>query len=494
MSNATAESKPGAAARLVARLDNWMSSLTGLGTMRDKLRSVRFNRRGREISDDELEALFDEDDMAAMLVVAAPEHMFRQGYAVKTGNPLEERNITEYNERYQVTQRFFEALVWEAVFGGSAIIMGADDGLPMDMPLNLDSLRAIRYINTLDCRDLRPVSYFTDPLAPSYGEPEVYEIITNYRTQQLPTHRNPRIHVSRMIIFPGLLSTARQRRENFGWGNSKLRRSYEPLRVFSANWISATHLLQDASQGVFKVKNLLQIITGGGEEAMHTRMELLDMGRSVARAIMLDADMEDFNRVATSFAELPAMLDRTAQRLAASGRIPVSILMGREPAGMNATGELEVRGWYDTVASDRTQRLIPKMKQFYRVMFRAKDGPTRGVEPQSWDIEFPSLWQPLPSEQADIELKHAQTDALRIQSQVCQPEQIALARFTSDGYQDDISQSIAKTNELLAVNIAATELPTGPSVIDKPGVATDPKLLQQPEKKPAALPPPKQVA
>lgn len=475
--------KPTLLSSVRMRLDSWKSTLTGLGTIRDKLTSLTFDRSHMEISDDELEALFDGDDMAALCATAAPDHMLRQGFSVKTGAPDVDETMNDTLEKLGVLAKVQEALVWENVFGGAAIIVGCDDGLPMDQPLNLDSLRSVRYLNVLDKRDLWPTKYFNDPLGPNYGDPEVFEIRPTTRVATLKPIVGQRVHVSRMVIFPGLLASARTKRDNKSWGNSRLRRTYVPLRIFGANWTSASHLLQDASQGVFKLKNLIQMISSpDGKEALQTRMEVVDMGRSVARSLMLDADAESFERKDTTFTGLPEMLDRTAQRLSSASRVPVSLLMGREPAGLNSTGDAETRGWYDTLGAERTQRVVPRMKQLIRLVFHSRLGPTGGVEPKGWDLTFPSFWQPLPDEQADIELKHAQSDQIRIASGVFTPEEVSIARYTQDGYQNDISVAIAKSNDALAraatVEASAAALTSDPLAPRPPAPQIDPQ--QQP--------------
>jgi len=196
-----------------------------------------------------------------------------------------------------------------------------------------------------------------------------------------------------LIFFPGAL-TARSEQSAGDWDNSVLQRPHDCLRQSASSWQSAAHLLTDASQAVLKIDHLSEIIATGGEARLRARMEIMDMARSVCRAILVDAEREEFTRVATSFSGLPEMLDRFMMRDAAAAEMPVALLYGRSAAGLNATGESDTRGWYDVVEDAQNDVLRPRLERVVRVFMLAKSGPTHGQEPENWKLKFNSLWQP----------------------------------------------------------------------------------------------------
>lgn len=97
--------------------------------------------------------------------------------------------------------------------------------------------------------------------------------------------------------------------------------------------------MTDAAQGVFKLKGLHSAVASNRNDELLKRMELVDMSRSISRSILLDAEDEDFRRDSYSFAGVPEVLEKMMLRLASAARLPVSLLMGQSPAGMNATGK-----------------------------------------------------------------------------------------------------------------------------------------------------------
>jgi hypothetical protein len=196
--------------------------------------------------------------------------------------------------------------------------------------------------------------------------------------------------------------------------------------------------MSDASQGIFKVQGLMSILAGGQKDALQTRMQLVDMSRSVARAILVDADGgEDFRRESTSFTDIQSMLDKFMLRLASAAEIPVTILMGQSPAGMNATGDSDFRWFYDTVKSAQESELRPQLERLIRLIFLSKDGPTKGQEPDGWALNFRPLWQSTPKEQAELEKLVAEKDKIYLDTGVVTPEEIALSRFRDDGWSSE---------------------------------------------------------
>ncbi len=165
---------------------------------------------------------------------------------------------------------------------------GTGFGRAMDEPLEPDTqIHTIRYMTLLDKRFVYPGSYYEDPESPKYLEVEKYRIVTP--TGQVLSD----IHETRCIRFGGAMTDQIRQRENNGWDYSIIQAIYDELRDQESNWQSANTLLADASQAVFKIKGLINsITTPNGEATMRTRMGLVDLSRSVARAVLLDADGE----------------------------------------------------------------------------------------------------------------------------------------------------------------------------------------------------------
>lgn len=472
----------------VVRTDTWANAITGFGTTRDKVTYAEFDRRD-PLDEEQLEALYNQDDMASRVCDVMPEESLRQGFLIRieakddqpaevsSQEPEDSTTTSQYTasearainkklhkklKNLHTIERFIETATWARLFGGAAILLGVEDGTgeeSLDQPLNLDTIQSVNFLNIVDKRYLMAMKWDSDPMSPNFGLPSVYMItpqpIDSFSTPEtIEPHPNTlTVHASRLIVFDGARVTTQKRQSNNGFGESVLERFYDPLRQFQITWQSITHLIQDAPQGVFKIQGLIDMISSGDAETIQTRMEVTDMGRSVARAIVLDAEMEEFMRQATTFTDIPDLLDKVMIRLSAAARMPVTILMGQSPAGLDATGESDIRWFYDGVRSYQQEYLQQKLEYLVELIFRSAEGPTDGKLPENWEVEFPSLWQLSPLEEADLRLKTAEMDKIYIEEEVLYPEEIAYSRFGLGGYNTDTTVDLSTRGEIIDLKL-----------------------------------------
>ena len=153
------------------------------------------------------------------------------------------------------------------------------------------------------------------------------------------------------------------------------------------------------------------------------------MSRSVSRSILLDAEDEEFRRDSYGFAGIPEILEKMMLRLAAAARLPVSLLMGQAPAGMNATGESDIRFFYDQVRAEQ-EALKPKIEHLVKSI---KGHGMRAT------IDFPALWQMTDREKAELRRMEAETDRIYLQEGVLLPEEVAIRRFSNGDFTVDMA-------------------------------------------------------
>ena len=443
----------------VKRDDSWYNALTGLGSsLRDKLHSTRFVA-GLRIDDQTLENLYHDEDMAARIVDAVPEDALRQGYKLSVEDDIEiSEKAEEYEKKLGFRKQLKDAAVWARVFGGAVVWLGVDDGQTDDKPVNMNGIRSILFANVLTKREILPESVYHTP--EKYGKPEMYRVNTI-------DGKNFFIHESRLLRLDGSRTSLRRRQFNSGWSDSILQKVHDVLMQFNIGWAAVAHLLQDASQAVFSIDGLSDMIAGGHRDILNTRMEIVDMGRSVARAIMLDADKEKFERQPANFGNVDAILNMFMYRLAAAARMPVTKLMGRSPAGMNATGDSDTQNWYDQIKVYQEESLAPAIEKFYTLLLAAQDFD--GQAPEKWSVHFNRLWQMTDLEQATLEKTIAERDAIYIDKQVLLPEEVALSRFRPDGFHPetmidlDARQSMLDAEITKAIDKAGEDDPPPPT-------------------------------
>jgi phage-related protein (TIGR01555 family) len=469
-----------------ARSDGWTNIYTALGsTTRDKRLGARFS--SDRLDETTCEDLWLGDDICARIIEAGPEAELRQGFEVMVSDaspaeppeppdrtdgfgggpqllpapkpppkpvtkPGEDDGASEMAQAVMgclddidATSVFIKARQMARAYGGSAILIGADDGQTFDKPLDERRIKSLPWVKVLRPRECWPSRYYRDITSPKHGE------VSHFRIQRETvgggTSVMLEVHESRLIPFYGVVVSTRQRARNRGWGDSVLVRCLEKVQDFQAAFQAAGILVQDFAQAVFKMAGLAELLMNGDDDVALTRAKSIDLSRSVARALIIDKE-EEFERKATPVSGLPELLDRLCNRLAAAAKMPVTLLMGQAPAGLNATGASDIRSYYDTLAGERERDLRPRLNRFVRLVMLAQDGPTNGVEPAGWKVKFHPLWQPTEAETATLRGQVATADVAYINAGVLLPEEVALARFGGDEWSmetqlDDEARQVA---------------------------------------------------
>lgn len=425
-----------APAKAVSRVDGWVNPQTGIGTLRDKS-NIGFFVPDAPLADLELSALYYHDDLAARIVDERIDQSFRKGYKLAGLEQDQIEKLEAEAKRIEVDRRFKEAWRWGRLYGSSLLIVGALDGHMPTEELNPETTRGVAFLNPIDKRTLQIYSRYSNPMLPQYGEPNLYQInpepvnaidLTTgaYRSSDKEVYY---VHESRCIRFNGVETDLLESQKLAGWSYSVLQRVYKVLRQFGLSFSSASILIEEASQGVFKIDGLLSMLTGNERQNLLDRMSLVDMSKGAARSILVDAANEDYTRIPVNFSGLPDMLDRVMQRLAAATGMPVTLLMGQSPAGMNATGASDFQHWYDSIASEQEKELTPRLLKIYQLLAQGL-----GIDATELEIEWQSLVEDDEGAQAENYSKIAAADIAYISAGVLMPEEVALARWGSGTY------------------------------------------------------------
>lgn len=418
------------------RLDSWVNTVTGFGTSKDKSTYGEI-APSRRLSDIELSALYHGDDMAARMVDIVPQEILREGFGVTTGSQDLDAALKTKNDKLNVREKLTDTIRWARLYGGAALLLGADDGRDSTLPLIPERAESLNYLHVIDRRLLWPVDYYLDATHPKFGQPKTYSVMSVGG----PASYTATVHESRLVIFRGAPTGIYERAQWGSWDLSVLQRPYEILRQFNTGWKAVELMLTDGNQAVLKMSGLTELIASNDLTLLRNRIEANELYRSVVRALVVDADSnESFERQGVSFSDIPATLEKFMLRLSAAVQIPVTILMGQSPAGMSATGDSDFRWFYDRIRSQQTTELEPRIRRIIDVMLATREFASEGFKrPEHVELTFPPLWKLTPLEEAQRRLVIAQTDTANIQSQVVTPEEVALSRFTPRGFGEEIT-------------------------------------------------------
>ena len=84
--------------------------------------------------------------------------------------------------------------------------------------------------------------------------------------------------------------------------------------------------------------------------------------------------------------------------MAGAAEIPATRLFGRSPQGLNATGEADLRNYYDMIAQMQERHLRPALEKLLPVMAVS----CWGMVPEDLEIVFEPVMTTSPTERADL--------------------------------------------------------------------------------------------
>lgn len=432
----------------VTRVDNWQNITIGMGDpARDKLQQGSF-APVQNLTYGEIESLYYGDDMCERIVDALPDEAFRRGFVLE-GPDAEE--VTEAFETLGIVPKLRAAYGWARLWGGASIVPGIDDGQTQDKPLDLARVRGVKFANIVDRRYINPISYYEQALDPHFGKPEVYQITPAFGSPGLVAQNNVTIHESRIIKFLGTRIDDITTRRLAGWSYSVLQRPYDVIRLFASAFQAAGQLMVDAGQAVFSIKGLVTQMSGPQSSAIQARFAALDQQRWSGRMILADKDNEEFHREPVQISGADKMLEHFEMRLAAAARMPVTYLMGRSPAGMDATGDSDTRQWYASVKAAQTNDLEPAIKRLADIITAGR---------WSADKENVVVWaameEPNDKEEAEVEYLTAQKWQIYTTIGALSGEQVALVEFCSkpmaEVVDDEALETVVEAEYELAKN------------------------------------------
>ncbi len=442
------------------QIDALSNAITGQGTTRDKTTYNTWEDI-RPLDSAILEALYANNAIAHIIVDSLVDDGFREGFGLRRPESTPDQDekevraiLAEWERLQAMENRFMRGAKWARLFGGGGVLLGVRGSGYWDAPLVDEDVKAIDYIKDVDRQQLRVIE------RTETGEPLFYE----YQAQTMPGQERqvllPRVHASRIILFPGAVTTAARRSQNDGWDLSVLQACFEPLTSYEAMWANFDNMLSDGSQAVFKLSGLIQALAedaGGGD--VRTRLKLMDLTRSVSNAIILDAGdtqtgagKEEYQVVERAgLGGLDKVQQNYFTRIASTAMTPESILLGTAPGGDSATGDLERTMWFGRV--DRARRLDyqPRVLRLVKLISRAL-GQNR---PDEWEIVWPELEKMSPMDKSTTTKMNVDSMVALITAQAVLPEEVALSLAQSA---PDLKLSIDTKSRIKALKLALEEL------------------------------------
>ena len=394
-------SKAQAEAALLAAMDGYSNAAAFLGESSPLMASGTFIRSGLTMQSELLTTTYRVSWLAKRIIDMPSEDMTRAWYKLTTSLPANELNALKKLEAvHSVKQEITNAIRWGRLYGGSVALMvirGEEDKL--DQPLDMDMLLpdCFQGLLVLDrAQGISPsLSLVTDLDDPDFGLPEYYTVDLD-----LEDVRSVNIHHSRVLRFIGReLPRMETIRENY-WGASELEHIWEELQKRSAASANIAQLIFQANVTTLKMGDLGGNLAGGSDRMKEAVLQTLQAENRLRTSYGLqimsaDDSMENHSY---SFAGLSDIYESFMMDMAGAAEIPATKLFGRSPQGLNATGEADLRNYYDMIAQMQERILRPALEKLLPVMAVS----CWGYVPENFEIVFEPVMTSSPAERAEL--------------------------------------------------------------------------------------------
>lgn len=450
-------------------VDTLMNLVTNLGTSSDKLSRNRF---GTSLLDQaQLEAAYRSDWIARKIVDVPPFDATREW---RSWHADEEQisAIEEVERKHQVQRKVMQAMQLARLYGGAGIVMGIADQDPME-PVNLEQVSsdALRYLHVISGAQLSCGEINRDVDDPFFGEPVAY-------TMQTTAGGSITIHPSRVVRFVGVEPTENHVGMWAGWGDSVLMAVADAIKHVAMTTDGVAHMVSEAKVDVIRIPDFMTHVgTQEYEDRLVRRFTLANNAKSIVNALILDKE-EEWDRIKNDFANLPDVLKTYLLIVSGAADIPVTRMLGQSPAGLNATGESDVRNYYDRVAAEQKIKMTASLSRLDEVLIRS----AIGARPEEIHFQWEPLWQMDPEQRAKIDLSRAQAHKIDVDAALIPEDVLREARMNQlieDGTYpgiEEISNSIEEDLDEDDPEVAAQFTAREPVVPPSQQALTGPQL------------------
>lgn len=441
-------------------LDSLVNLVSGLGTSKDKRVSGAFvyTPHARQ----EIDAALRGDWIARKIITVPPNDMTREGREWKADKADIEK-IEAVEQRHGTMRKLRDALEYARAYGGGALLLGYGDGNPeAPAPTNIGK-DGLKYVLSLNRYELTPGKVIRDVLSPWHGEPEYWQVSSESRGYV-------RVHPSRVIAFQGNRRLDRDVNGEW-WGDSVLESVYEAVRNAALANEGIASLIPEAKIDIIKIPNLSNNLqTQEYSNRLVTRFTLANQMKSLVNALVLDKE-EEWEQKQLNFANLPETIREFMNIVSGAADIPATRLLGQSPGGLNATGESDIRNYYDRIRADQNMDLRPALARLDDAIIAS----ALGSRPADIWYTFNSLWQQTPKEKAETAKVKAEATAIYAKNNLVPAAALAKGvqnQLIEDGVYPGLEDALEESEIELNFEPVDPEAETEPAEGEEPGSNT----------------------
>lgn len=459
------------------REDGYVNLLNKYGTKQDNSEAYKFEREP-VIPDMQLTGLYEGNGLFSKIIDTPAEEALKHGFDLNLKSDELNAFVEDALDDLEWEEKAATAIKWARLYGGALVVMLIDDGRGLEEPVDWEHIRSIDELRVYERSIVQPdyASLYQQDYGgkgvgnrvSKFGQPEYYYVSSIYGSFK--------VHESRCLVFRnGVLPEQTSNATYLFWGMPEYVRIRRALRETVTAHTDSVRLLERSVQAIYSMKGLASLLTtDDGENQVLKRLQLVDTSRGLLNSIAIDSEGEQYDFKTFQFSGVKDVIDATCNMLSALTNIPQTILFGRSPAGMNATGDSDFESYYNFV--EKIQRLMLKrnLRTLLDVVFRAGIASGDVAEEPDYKLEFKPLWSLSDTEQAAVDQTKAQTalvkaqtaqayvdmqalDPTEVRRRLASDEEFDVEDIISEDDEDDLLQSLLGTEPSAMSDVEAAQ-------------------------------------
>lgn len=459
------------------REDGYVNLLNKYGTKQDNSEAYKFEREP-VIPDMQLTGLYEGNGLFSKIIDTPAEEALKHGFDLNLKSDEVNAFVEDALDDLEWEEKAATAIKWARLYGGALIVMLIDDGRGLEEPVDWEHIRSIDELRVYERSIVQPdyASLYQQDYGgkgvgnrvSKFGQPEYYYVSSIYGSFK--------VHESRCLVFRnGVLPEQTSNATYLFWGMPEYVRIRRALRETVTAHTDSVKLLERSVQAIYSMKGLASLLTtDDGENQVLKRLQLVDTSRGLLNSIAIDSEGEQYDFKTFQFSGVKDVIDATCNMLSALTNIPQTILFGRSPAGMNATGDSDFESYYNFV--EKIQRLMLKrnLRTLLDVVFRAGIASGDVTEEPDYKLEFNPLWSLSDTEQATVDQTKAQTalvkaqiaqayvdmqalDPTEVRRRLASDEEFDVEDIISEDDENDLLQSLLGTEPSAMSDVEAAQ-------------------------------------
>lgn len=336
-------------------------------------------------------------------------------FAKLTGDDDKCAELQKVMDGFDVRGKFREAIEQDGFFGRSQIFI--DMGHPPTADeLSKPLLIRKEKIGKGKVKNLKVIEPFwsypgpydsTNPLAPNFYRPKHWQVMGS------------RVHTSRLLTFvgremPDMLKPA------YSFGGLSLSQMIKPyVDNFLRTRQSVSDLIHSFSTMVLST-NMGTVLQGAGATDLMRRAQLFNQTRDNRGLMLTDKDTEELTNVTTPLSGLDSLQSQSQEQIASAAGIPLVILLGVTPSGLNASSDGEIRSFYATIKGYQERVCQGPYQTIMEIMQLHAWG---AIDPDI-GFEFIDLWEMSEKEKSEIRKSDADADVAYVSGGIVSADEV----------------------------------------------------------------------